>query len=442
MKGYFRFREVTSQFRSAVTETRYARFFRRKIFVFILALVFIVPIIPVGATQATRDQLREIERQREEARSQVRQQRNLLEGTEFEMYQVMQEMLAIDLLIMEASDTLQMIGLDLLRTELLIQEAEEDLEVAQADLDSQEKILRERLRVMHEQGTSSWMEILFQAESLSDFFSRWEYIRTVTQFDRDLLNRLETTESRIASNLDTLTTNRTLVVDLQVQYELAIAEEMLRRQERELFFANLQEDADRHAQLMAIMAEEEAEINMLFGIYQERYRREVAEAERLRQLELQRQREEAARREREAQAARLAELGSFGSFMWPLAVAGIRTSEFGTRVDPITRQPGVWHAGTDIAAPGGTHIFAAEAGYVRFEGWNASFGNFIIIDHAGGYSTLYAHNNRNRVTTGQRVTRGQHIGDVGTTGRSTGNHLHFEVRVNGTHVNPMRYFGG
>jgi len=295
---------------------------------------------------------------------------------------------------------------------------------------------------MHEQGSSGLIEVLFQAESIADFFSRWEYVRTVAQFDRELLEGLEYSEARVASNVELLNTNRVLVMDMRRQVEIAKAEEERRREERYEFFAVLYADAERYAQFLAVLEEEQWLIDLEFGIVRERYRAEVAEAERIRREEQARiQREQAAARAAEQQA-RLATLNSFESFTWPLAVQGVTVEGgfFGYRNDPISGRRS-FHSGIDIAAPGGTRIFAAEAGYVRFAGWSASWGNYIIIDHAGGYQTMYAHNNRNRVTTGQRVYRGQHIGDVGTTGRSTGNHLHFEVRLNGVHVNPLRYIG-
>ena len=98
------------------------------------------------------------------------------------------------------------------------------------------------------------------------------------------------------------------------------------------------------------------------------------------------------------------------------------------------------HTGIDVSAPTGTRINAAAEGYVRFVGWMGGYGNTIIIDHGGGYSTLYAHNSRNRVAQGQHVRAGQHIADVGSSGLSTGPHLHFEVRRNNVAVDPMAFF--
>jgi murein DD-endopeptidase MepM/ murein hydrolase activator NlpD len=115
------------------------------------------------------------------------------------------------------------------------------------------------------------------------------------------------------------------------------------------------------------------------------------------------------------------------------------TSEFGNRNNPFGRGT-QFHGGTDVGAPTGTPIRAMQDGYVTFEGWNGGFGLKIRIDHGNGYTTWYAHNSRNLVRVGDFVTRGQHIANVGSTGQSTGPHLHFEIHRNGQRVDPMSYF--
>jgi murein DD-endopeptidase MepM/ murein hydrolase activator NlpD len=125
-------------------------------------------------------------------------------------------------------------------------------------------------------------------------------------------------------------------------------------------------------------------------------------------------------------------------FASPVRAAVRYTSGFGYRRDPITGGRRM-HNGTDLAGAHGTDTFATADGVVTFSGWQSGYGKLIRIRHAFGIETLYAHNTRNRVKKGQRVSRGDHIADMGSTGRSTGTHLHYEVRVNGTPVNPMTY---
>ena len=132
-----------------------------------------------------------------------------------------------------------------------------------------------------------------------------------------------------------------------------------------------------------------------------------------------------------------------GALQWPLPVAGTITSQFGHRVDPITGEVSS-HTGTDIACAEGTPILAAADGTVTvangLDNWGGSYGYYIQIDHSDGLETLYAHCSSICVTTGQQVQSGQVIGYVGHTGRVTGNHLHLEVRINGSRVDAMQYF--
>lgn len=122
-----------------------------------------------------------------------------------------------------------------------------------------------------------------------------------------------------------------------------------------------------------------------------------------------------------------------GRFMWPLANGGTITSTFGSRW-------GKMHYAVDIAAAGGTPIRAADGGVVKTSSYNGSYGNLVVIDHGNGYSTYYAHNSRLMVGVGERVAKGQTVSLMGSTGNSTGNHVHFEIRKNGTPINPLKFF--
>ena len=124
--------------------------------------------------------------------------------------------------------------------------------------------------------------------------------------------------------------------------------------------------------------------------------------------------------------------------MWPLSGYYTLSSLYGSRIHPITGKPNN-HGGIDIPAPKNTHILAAKSGVVITSGYNSSYGNYVVISH-GTSSTLYAHMTSRAVSVGDSVKQGQTIGYVGTTGSSTGNHLHFEVRVNDNRTDPINYF--
>ncbi len=123
-------------------------------------------------------------------------------------------------------------------------------------------------------------------------------------------------------------------------------------------------------------------------------------------------------------------------FIWPLTIRGYPTDSYGNRANPFTGTGREFHNGMDIAAATGTPIRAAMSGRVSFAGWSNSYGNYVIITHSGGYRTLYAHMSKIRTTSGAYVGAGERIGDVGSTGRSTGAHLHFTVYKNGATINP------
>ena len=131
---------------------------------------------------------------------------------------------------------------------------------------------------------------------------------------------------------------------------------------------------------------------------------------------------------------------SESGFLWPLnASYNVLTSLYGPRRHPVTGKPNN-HTGIDIPAPKGTKIMAAKSGVVVTSTYNNSYGNYVVVAHSDGTSTLYAHMSKRSVSEGQTVRQGDKLGEVGTTGSSTGNHLHFEFRVNGTRKDALDYY--
>ena len=437
----------------------------KRLVLILIGMVLLLSLAPLenasGASQETRNRLNEVRARQQAASQEASHQRETLEGTQNEINELIQIMYELDMQIVAELETLEIINIAVEETEARIKQAEAELVQAQMAVDEQSDLLRYRLRAMHEAGPVGFLDVLLQAESFADFFTLFEHMRAISRADQILLEGLEEVETHRQSILTNLTREQGLAFELKNYHEAqqTVLEEKM--EERTVWMINLENDAEQQALLLAIYEASVAQIDAELGLVQVQYRAEVAEAERIRleQERIERERQEAERQERlrqqqeEERLRREAELGreltqteelerlnTFqGQFTWPIPASRNITSGFYSRTNPVTGRL-EQHRGIDVSAPAGTQIIAAADGRVTHAGWDGAFGLRIIIDHGNGYSTLYAHNSRNRVTVGQVVSAGEHIADVGTTGQSTGNHLHFEIRRNGAAIDPMLYF--
>jgi murein DD-endopeptidase MepM/ murein hydrolase activator NlpD len=302
------------------------------------------------------------------------------------------------------------------------------LDAAEQTLQRHNDALRRRLVDSYERGDLGYINVLFSATSFSDFVERWDDIRYLVLTNERTIRARKAAEDKVADAQH----------GLQAQ-QAALDSSISRQQQAKFQLAAL---ASERQDLVAAAAAQRRSVAGEVAVLEEL---SVAQEAALESLIRERQRIEAERRAAESAARRRAaklagqELpsetpqGAPGSFSWP--VSGPITSAFGMRADPLGRGFRM-HEGLDIAAPSGTTIAAAAGGRIIFAGWYGGYGNAIIIDHGGQTSTLYGHCSQIFVAEGQDVQRGQAIGAVGSTGNSTGPHVHFEVRVNGVPVDP------
>ena len=283
----------------------------------------------------------------------------------------------------------------------------------------------DQVRWMEETGSASYLSILFEASSFQELLDYATILNDIMEYSNRIIDRLVATQAELADARAALQADRDAQAAVKLQKEGQKADQEAQMAELETQKKQLEKDKADAVALMNRIAASENE-----------YARQAAELAR-EEANIQQALKDAERK----YAEQLAAMQNNGEWYWPLPGKSSLSSLFGNRPDPFTGKPST-HSGTDIPAAGGTEIHAAQDGIVTYVGYAGdSYGNYCMISHAGGYVTLYAHQRvKPLVSVGQTVTKGQVIGYVGTTGYSTGNHLHFELRINGVRGDVLRLY--
>lgn len=294
----------------------------------------------------------------------------------------------------------------------------EDLEDAQEKEATQYQAMKDRIQFLYEQGDSYYLELLLSAESFGDFVNKKEYINQMSKYDTDMLEEYVKNRELIEVCKAELEVEEQLLEEAKglVEEEQANLETLITSKEQEInkYAGDISDKQKAIAEYEADIATQNATIQALEA---------ALAAERKKLLE-------------ENGAERITYDG--GMFKWPAPSYTRISDDYGWRIHP-TLGIKQFHNGIDLAAPGGSPILAAYDGEVIAAAYNSSMGNYIMINHGGGLITIYMHASKLYVTEGTMVVRGEKIAAVGTTGRSTGNHLHFGVRKDGEYVSPWNY---
>ena len=351
-----------------------------------------------AATQKYEDQIKELEKTQKELLAKIK-------NIESEASETFENKQYLDSLITTVNSKIQ-------AAEALCSELETQIADTEADIAEHEKLIeastekiKERMRANHEEGNASYLSVLLGAEGVDDFLSRLEKVNTILEYDKKTLAEYKTEKADLEAKKAELEDSKKLQEDTLATLKSDKAENERLASEAESYFSKLSNDK----------AAATAEYNKAKAA------------------------EEALDAQLQAMLAQIANQNSSqvtaaGEYMWPLPAGGYISCYFGD-TDPGGRP----HYAMDIAISAGTPIYASNDGSVVTATWHSSYGNYIVLDHGNGKSTLYAHCSGLAVSSGQSVSKGQVIGYVGSTGYSTGNHLHFEFRVNGQKVNPANY---
>lgn len=298
-----------------------------------------------------------------------------------------------------------------------IENTKEDISKAKAVEEKQYEDMKVRIKYMYEQGNTQYAALILESQSIADFLNKADYVASISEYDRQMLEKYEETRKQVE----------------ELEARLVVEQQELEVQEKET--------KDKVEAIQVLVEAKEAELETVNGQIASKeqliaeYEADIAEQNRVIQ-ELEAAAKKAA--EEAAQSGSSTQKYDGGIFAWPCPAYTRISSPFGYRMHPTL---GVvkFHNGVDLAAPAGSAILAAYDGTVISAAYNDSMGNYVMINHGDGIYTIYMHASALYVSAGQKVTKGETIAAVGTTGRSTGNHLHFSVRVNGEYVDPMGY---
>lgn len=397
---------------------------RKKIIAIIISLMMLsVSILSFAATTA------ELNEQKAELEEQISENESRIDEIDSELDSVMEELETLTIEILALEEEITTLNNELTALNAEIAELEAQIEEQQAKYDEQYEILCKRLVAQYKMGNTSYLDVLLNSKSLSDFISKYYIIGKIADYDTKLLDQITEQKTAIENSKSELEEKQSELTEKQSQLKA-----------EEISLSN--KKANKNKYVSQLTSEQQALEDEIEEYYEQMQQVENEIAEIARQ------------NSSSSSSSGITYTG--GELLIPCNYTRI-SSYYGNRSSPGSGVGSTNHKGIDFAASHGTAIVAAEAGTVikvsntctHDYGKTAStkcscgggYGNYVMISHGNGLVTLYAHCATISVSTGQTVSRGEQIATVGSTGYSTGNHLHFGVLLNGTYVNPASYLG-
>lgn len=419
-----------------------------------IAILLSVILAVIPGFELAASSLSEAEREKAKLEAELKEAQELIDALKDSKEGMESKVRQLDARLTEIESRILTLEEKLEQTNVQIEDTEEQLLKAKQEESIQYERMKYRIKYMYENGRGmSLMEVMLSSESIAEFISQAEYVRQIANYDREMLKKYQKIQQTIADAKSTLEFDYNQMDELksQVQMERETVQKLLVAKEEELSgikgdISNAQAEAD------AMSAEIQAQNEIIAQIRemeaQKEAERKAAEEKARQEEELRRQQQQANSTEQPMEGTEEAgnppeplppeETYNGGAFVWPCPGSTRVTSDYGNRLSP-TAGASSNHRGIDIGADYGSSIVAAADGSVAFAGYNSGMGNYVMISHGSGLYTVYGHCSALLVSAGDAVTAGQTIAQVGSTGISTGNHLHFGVSKDGAYVSPWNY---
>ncbi len=377
------------------------------ILIFILLQTFCIFVFAEDSLSNDETNELSLEEQQEEVEAKIEEASLELEYIQDELSTTMLKVQELEDQIMSYESDIEELGNKMDELQASIDEATEKLEIASQSYEEKSELLAKRLVAIYEAGDVQYLDILLKSESITDFLSRYYIIEEIVEYDSQLISQIQ--------------------------------------EEKENIETTKQKLENEQSELRIIKAKSEQTSVVLTNMktLQESYINQLSEEEQALQEQITQYKEEQAEIEAQILAATYIDAVlqyTGGEMLWPVAASGtVITSNYGIRQHPIQ---GIvkTHTGIDIGgAELGTPVVAAADGVVTYAGWLGGYGNCVMINHGDEIVTLYGHGNEILTEVGAEVKQGDVIMTVGSTGNSTGPHLHFEVRIDGNYTNPLNF---
>jgi murein DD-endopeptidase MepM/ murein hydrolase activator NlpD len=382
----------------------------------VIALAIILAVFSGTAMPMYAKTVNQLKKDQSNLTGEAKEAKQALNDTQNQQKTVFSEIDNLDKNIANVEQELDNINNQITQTQQNLKLTQQELEQAKIRKDKQDETLKKRIKYLYENGSIGYLDVLLNVTDFSDFLNRMEYINDIITYDNEVFVEMKKTQETIKIKVTK--------IELDKKNMELLAKDQTNKKH------GLEETKSQKAQALEKLKTDETQYSKKLKEIEE----DNAEIERLIKKAQQDEAKKAATSATSAKATQY----TGGKMMWPVTGYYSLSSTFGYRTSPLSGRQEL-HSGIDIPAPQGNAVHAAADGVIVTATYLRSYGNAVIINHGGAINTVYGHNSKLLVSAGQTVKKGDVIAEVGSTGDSTGNHCHFEVRVNGSATNPISY---